>query len=96
MWSSVEEITVDPIHHHHGNLEKITDDTHRHHGDLEKITEDPGRHHDKIPTRASPGKAANGHDGCSHHDKIPTRQQMAKMVAVITTEFPLSLALARQ
>ena len=44
MWSSVEEITVDPIHHHHGNLEKITDDTHRHHGDLEKITEDPGCH----------------------------------------------------
>jgi hypothetical protein len=44
MWNSVEEITVDPIHHHHGNLEKITDDTHRHHGDLEKITEDPGCH----------------------------------------------------
>ncbi len=35
---------------------------------LEEITKDPRHHHDKIPTCASPGKAANGRDGCRHHD----------------------------
>jgi hypothetical protein len=35
---------------------------------LEEITKDLCRHHDKFPTHASPGKAANGQDGCRHHN----------------------------
>jgi hypothetical protein len=35
---------------------------------LEEITKDPPHHHDEFPTRASPGKTANGQDGCRHQD----------------------------
>ena len=36
----------------------------------EEFIEDPQNchHHNKVPTCASPGKAANGQDGSSHHD----------------------------
>ena len=47
---------------------------------LEVVPRSPRRHHDKIPTRASPGKAANGRDGCRHHDKKPTRASLGKAV----------------
>ena len=30
----------------------------------------PPHHHNKIPTCASPGKAANGRDGCCHHNNL--------------------------
>ena len=69
MWSDLED---------HGNLEQITEDPRRHHEDLKEITEDPRRHHDTIPTRASPGKAENGRDGCRHHDKFPTHASPGK------------------
>ncbi len=33
---------------------------------LEMVPRSPRHHHNKIPTRASPGKAANGRDGAEH------------------------------
>ena len=77
MWSNLEEIIDDPSHHH-GNLEQITEDPRRHHEDLKEITKDPRHHHDKVPTRASPGKAENGRDDCRDHNKIPTRASPGK------------------
>ena len=47
---------------------------------LELVPRSPRHHHDEIPTRASPGKAANGRDGCRHHDKKPTRASLGKAV----------------
>ena len=49
---------------------------------LEAVPCSPRHHHDKIPTRASPGKAANGRDGRRHHDKKTIRASPGKAVNI--------------